>query len=65
MAHLVVASVGDAKARAKVDLTAPLNSLAATEEGGPRSKVEATRLVAELARLETEPALLFLELKMS
>ena len=34
----ITTSVGDAKARVEVDLTKALNSLAATEEGGRKSK---------------------------
>ena len=43
-AQLVVAAVGDAKARVEVDLTKTLNSLAAVEEGGCRSEAEIARL---------------------
>ena len=64
-AQLVAMSVGNSKARAEVDLTIALNSLVAAKEGGRRLEAEVTRLVAELARLETERASLLLELKAS
>ena len=54
----MVASARDAKARAEVDLTTTLNSLAVVEEGGCRS-------AAELTRLEAERASLLLELEAS
>ena len=54
----MVASVRDAKAKVEVDLTKALNTLAAAEEGGCRSK-------AELARIEAERASLLLELEVS
>ena len=38
----MVALAGDAKARAEVNLTTALNSLATTEEGGRKSEAEAT-----------------------
>ena len=60
--QFVVASAGDAKVRAKVDLTTALNSLATAEECERRSEVEATRLAAKLAQLETERASLLLDL---
>ena len=41
-AQLVAALAGDAKARAEVNLTTALNSLAAAEEGVRRSEAEAT-----------------------
>ena len=53
-AQLVAASAGNAKARAEVDLTAALNSLATVEEDECRSKAEVTHLAAEIFRLETK-----------
>ena len=47
----MVAAVGVAKVKVKVNLTKALNSLAAAEEGGCKSKVEITRLEAEFARI--------------
>ena len=58
-------TVRDAKARVEVDLIKALNSLAATEEGGHRSKVEIARLEAEVARVEAERTSLFLEFEAS
>ena len=50
----MAASARDTKVRAMVDLTAALNSLAVTEKGRRRSKVEAIGLAAKIARLEIE-----------
>ena len=61
----MAASTGDAKARAEVDLSKALNSLATVEESGRRSEAETTRLVVELARVEAKQASLLLELEMS
>ena len=49
----------------EVDLTKALNSLAAAEEGGRRSKAEIARLEAEFAPVEVERASLLLELEAS
>ena len=62
---MIVATVGDAKARVEVDLTKALNSLAAAKEGGRRTKAEFTRLEAKFARVEVERELVLLELKAS
>ena len=64
-AQLVATTAGDAKARVEVDITKALNSLAATKEGGRRSKAEITYLKAEFAHVEAERALLLLELEAS
>ena len=61
-AQLVATIVGDAKVRVEVDLTKALNSLAAAEEGGRKSKAEITRLETEFARIKAEQTLLLLEL---
>ena len=63
--QLVVASIGDAKARVEVDLTKALNSLAVAEEGGQRSEPETARLETELAHVEAERASLLLDLEAS
>ena len=41
---MIVAAVGDTKAKVKVDLTKALNFLVATEEGERRSEAEIARL---------------------
>ena len=51
---LITTLVGDAKARVEVDLTKALNSLAATEEGGCKSKAGIAHLKVELALVEDE-----------
>ena len=45
-------TAGDAKAKVEADLTKALNSLAAAEEGGRRSKVEIALLEVEFTRVE-------------
>ena len=63
--QLVATTVGDAKARVEVNLTKALNSLAAVEEGGGRSKAKVAYLEAEFAHIEAEQASLLLELEAS
>ena len=63
--QLVVAAEGVAKVKVEVNLTKALNSLAAAEEGGCRSKVEIARLEAEFTCIEAERTLLLLELEAS
>ena len=47
-------SAGDAKTRVEVDMNKALNSLAAAEEGGRRSKAKISRFETELALVEAE-----------
>ena len=58
MAHLAVVATGEAKAKAKDDLTRDRDALAAGEEDG-------RRIEAEFARLEVERTSLLLELEAS
>ena len=62
---MIVAAVGDAKAKVEVDLTKALNSLAVAKEGSRRSEAEIAYLKVEFALVEVKRESLLLELEAS